>query len=130
MNEERKVEIDPKTGLWRHPQPVSRDSLNNTEEMIDNFVAECERQAAKLEITVDYYIKEFILSLIGLAILAGLFWYYKFELTIRLLSIWVFIFNGVLMGFWIWKSNSKSWEKGFIGLYFILVEIIILLGGR
>ena len=50
----------PKTGLWRHPQPVSRDSLNNTEEMIDNFVAECERQAAKLEITVDYYIKEFI----------------------------------------------------------------------
>lgn len=77
-----------------------------------------------------HYIKEFILSLIGLAILAGLFWYYKFELTIRLLSIWVFIFNGVLMGFWIWKSNSKSWEKGFIGLYFILVEIIILLGGR
>ena len=54
------IEKDPKTGLWRHPQPVSRDSLNNTEEMIDNFVAECERQAAKLEITVDYYIKEYI----------------------------------------------------------------------
>ena len=54
------IEKDPKPGLWRHPQPVSRDSLNNTEEMIDNFVAECERQAAKLEITVDYYIKEFI----------------------------------------------------------------------
>ena len=54
------IEKDPKSGLWRHPQPVSRDSLNNTEEMIDNFVAECERQAAKLEITVDYYIKEFI----------------------------------------------------------------------
>ena len=46
-----------------------------------------------------HYIKEFILSLIGLAILTELFWYYKFELTIRLLSIWVFIFNGVLMGF-------------------------------
>ena len=54
------IEKDPKTGLWRHPQPVSKDSLNNTDEMIDNFVAECERQAAKLEITVDYYIKEFI----------------------------------------------------------------------
>ena len=54
------IEKDPKPGLWRHPQPVSRDSLNNTDEMIDNFVAECERQAAKLEITVDYYIKEFI----------------------------------------------------------------------
>ena len=50
------IEKDPKTGLWKHPQPVSRDSLNNTDEMIDNFVAECERQAAKLEITVDYYL--------------------------------------------------------------------------
>ena len=38
------IEKDPKTGLWRHPQPVSKDSLNNTDEMIDNFVAECERQ--------------------------------------------------------------------------------------
>ena len=55
MNEERKVEIDPKTGLWRHTQP-----LNRTEDMIDNFVEDCEREAAKLEITVDYYIKEFL----------------------------------------------------------------------
>ena len=55
MNEERKVEIDPKTGLWRHPQPVNR-----TEDMIDNFIEDCEREAAKLEITVDYYIKEFL----------------------------------------------------------------------
>ena len=58
--EDKWLKKDPKTGLWKHPQPVSRDSLNNTDEMIDNFVAECERQAAKLEITVDYYIKEFI----------------------------------------------------------------------
>ena len=50
----------PKNRTLETPQPVSRDSLNNTEEMVDNFVAECERQAAKLEITVDYYIKEFI----------------------------------------------------------------------
>ena len=77
-----------------------------------------------------HYIKEFILSLIGLAVLAVLFWYYKFEFTIRLLSIWIFIFNGVLLGYWVWQSNSKSWEKGIVGLYFILVEIIILLGGR
>ena len=55
MNENRKVEIDPKTGLWRHPHPVNR-----TEDMIDNFVEDCEREAAKLEITVDYYIKEFL----------------------------------------------------------------------
>ena len=27
--------------------------------MIDDFIAECEEEAAKLEITVDYYIAEF-----------------------------------------------------------------------
>ena len=31
-----------------------------TEQMIDDFIAECEREAAKLEITVDYYLAEFI----------------------------------------------------------------------
>ena len=48
------TEKDPKTGLWRHPQ-----SINDTEKMIDDFIAECEKQAAKLEVTVDYYIAEF-----------------------------------------------------------------------
>tara|TARA_B100000287_G_scaffold381001_1_gene385076 strand:+ start:128 stop:268 length:141 start_codon:yes stop_codon:yes gene_type:complete len=33
---------------------------NRTEEMIDNFIEECEVEAAKLEITVDYYLAEFI----------------------------------------------------------------------
>ena len=28
--------------------------------MIEDFIEECEREAAKLEITVDYYIAEFI----------------------------------------------------------------------
>ena len=27
--------------------------------MIDDFIAECEEEAAKLEVTVDYYIAEF-----------------------------------------------------------------------
>ena len=31
-----------------------------TERMIDDFIAECEIEAAKLEITVDYYNAEFI----------------------------------------------------------------------
>ena len=31
-----------------------------TERMIDDFIAECEREAAKLEVTVDYYIAEFL----------------------------------------------------------------------
>jgi len=29
------------------------------DKMIDDFIAECEEEAAKLEITVDYYIAEF-----------------------------------------------------------------------
>ena len=45
------MEIDPNS----YQKPV-----NQTDEMIEEFVAKCEREAAKLEITVDYYIKEFI----------------------------------------------------------------------
>jgi len=31
----------------------------SAEEMIDDFIAACEVEAAKLEVTVDYYIAEF-----------------------------------------------------------------------
>ena len=31
-----------------------------TEQIIDEFIAECEIEAAKLEITVDYYLAEFV----------------------------------------------------------------------
>ena len=34
--------------------------LNNTDEMINKFNEDCEREEAKLEITVDYYIAEFV----------------------------------------------------------------------
>ena len=34
--------------------------VNKTDEMIENFIEECEREAAKLEVTVDYYLAEFI----------------------------------------------------------------------
>jgi len=34
--------------------------LNKTDKMIESFIADCEREAAKLEITVDYYIAEFV----------------------------------------------------------------------
>ena len=33
-----------------------------TERMIDDFIAECEKEAEKLEVTVDYYIAEFFCS--------------------------------------------------------------------
>ena len=35
--------------------------LNQTDEMIEKFIEECEREAASLEITVDYYIAEFLI---------------------------------------------------------------------
>ena len=34
--------------------------INQTDELIDEYIAECEREAAKLEITVDYYLAEFV----------------------------------------------------------------------
>jgi hypothetical protein len=34
--------------------------INKTDEMIENFIEECEREAAKLEVTVDYYLAEFV----------------------------------------------------------------------
>jgi hypothetical protein len=30
--------------------------------MIEGFIEKCEKEAAKLEITVDYYIKEFVVD--------------------------------------------------------------------
>ena len=35
---------------------------NKTDHMIQDFIEKCEREAAKLEITVDYYIKEFVVD--------------------------------------------------------------------
>ena len=34
--------------------------INRTYELIEEFIAECEREAAKLEVTVDYYLAEFV----------------------------------------------------------------------
>ena len=36
------------------------EPINQTDELIEEFIAECEREAAKLEITVDYYLAEFV----------------------------------------------------------------------
>ena len=39
---------------------MNEQPINQTDELIEEFIAECEREAAKLEITVDYYRAEFI----------------------------------------------------------------------
>jgi hypothetical protein len=40
---------------------VNKDNLNQTDEMIEKFIVECEKEAAALEITVDYYLAEFLI---------------------------------------------------------------------
>jgi hypothetical protein len=40
---------------------VNKDHLNQTDEMIEKFIEECEKESAALEITVDYYIAEFLI---------------------------------------------------------------------
>ena len=40
---------------------MNEESLNQTDEMINKFISECEKEAAALEITVDYYIAEFLI---------------------------------------------------------------------
>ena len=34
--------------------------INKTDEAIEEFIAKCEKEAAKLEVTVDYYLAEFV----------------------------------------------------------------------
>ena len=40
---------------------TEKQFINKTDEMLENFIEECEREAASLEITVDYYIAEFLI---------------------------------------------------------------------
>ncbi len=77
-----------------------------------------------------HYLEEFVIAIIGMAIFLGLLWYSNFNFSVRILSLWIFLFNGILFTFWLWKSDAKNWEKAIAALYFILVEIIILLGGK
>ena len=77
-----------------------------------------------------HYLQEFVIAIIGIAIFLGLLWYSNFNFSVRILSLWIFLFNGILFTFWLWKSDAKNWEKVVAALYFILVEIIILLGGK
>ena len=40
--------------------PSEQQFINKTDEMIENFIEECEKEAAELEVTVDYYLAEFV----------------------------------------------------------------------
>ncbi len=43
-----------------NPMLDREEPINDTDELIEEFIVECEREAAKLEITVDYYLAEFV----------------------------------------------------------------------
>ena len=74
---------------------------------------------------VVHYLTEFTIGSIGLGILAILLWFREFQISFQLFSAWIFIFNGVLFAYWVWKSETKVWGKSIAGIYFILIEIII-----
>ena len=72
-----------------------------------------------------HYITEFILCAFGLGILVLILFMSDFKFSWGVASLWVFLYNGILFTYWLWINNSKMWEKGIAGLYFMLVEIII-----
>ena len=41
--------------------PNEDSPFNQTDEMIEDFIEKCEKEAARLEITVDHYIAEFVI---------------------------------------------------------------------
>ena len=43
-----------------NPMTEDNQPVNDTDQLIEEFIADCEREAAKLEITVDYYLAEFV----------------------------------------------------------------------
>ena len=72
-----------------------------------------------------HYLTEFILFVIGVGILFLILFIKDFQFSWSIISLWVFLYNGILFTYWLWKNNSKLWEKVIIGIYFILLEIII-----
>ena len=72
-----------------------------------------------------HYLTEFILFAIGLGTLFLILFIRDFQFSWGVVSLWVFLYNGILFTYWLWINNSKMWEKVILGLYFILVEIII-----
>ena len=72
-----------------------------------------------------HYLTELILFVIGVGILFLILFIRDFQFSWNIISLWVFLYNGMLFTYWLWKNNSKLWEKIIIGIYFILLEIII-----
>ena len=72
-----------------------------------------------------HYITEFILGSIGIGIFVILLYFNEFDLSLNIVSLWVFLYNGILFTYWIWKSDAKIWEKSIAGIYLLIIEVII-----
>ena len=72
-----------------------------------------------------HYVTEFILGSIGVGIFVILLYMNQFNFSLNIISLWVFIYNGVLFAYWIWKSDAKIWENSIAGIYLLIIEIII-----
>ena len=69
-----------------------------------------------------HYITEFILGSIGIGIFVILLYFNEFDLSLNIVSLWVFLYNGILFTYWIWKSDAKIWEKSIAGGYLLIID--------
>ena len=72
-----------------------------------------------------HYITKFIPFTIGLGVLFLILFMRNFQFSLGVASLWIFMYKGILFTYWLWINNSKVWEKGIVGLYFIIVKITI-----
>ena len=60
---------------------------------------------------------EFVIATVGVIVFLILMWFKEFNLSYTLTFTWIFLFNTLLLFYWLWKRNYKFWEKSFVILY-------------
>jgi hypothetical protein len=60
---------------------------------------------------------EFVIATVGVIVFLILMCFKEFNLSYNLNFNWIFLFNTLLLFYWLWKRNSKFWEKSFVILY-------------
>ena len=60
LGSQPKKELTSASFLQITTMPSEQHFINKTDEMLEKFIEECEQEAAKLEVTVDYYLAEFV----------------------------------------------------------------------
>lgn len=60
---------------------------------------------------------EFVITTVGVIVFLILMWFKEFNLSYTLTFTWIFLFNTLLLFYWLWKRNYKFWVKSFVILY-------------